>query len=414
MAENSHWRHGRVKMISPSIRTNDSYFPFSPSVIRATNNLHKTLPFSYAQNLIPPIEVVTKLYYEDAANSFEDGSLRARTGHGDPYTAPRQMQQEEAWKTITEQDFNYASGFRRGVILVGMTARLQDDDHVVMPYRPALEKCIFDWNPGRLEFMEPRPTEHETRARWLLELSQAIYVKWSGCAQTPLFRSRDPTQYCCEYTPRVDNEQEEERQKRDRERFLGSATCPRNKGIETIVNKMDLNVPTMSGAFGTHCFLFRPDDNRVAQNIQIIEAVDEERIVLPRLLLEDLIDEFEIGFFEPDSSVQRSLAMNDRREMQWKRHPMLENSHRFRKEYRHLRESLPGPCLANEDQLFQMSNWERHQIEDTRRWPRRETPQGLSLLHPGMFMLDETERESDCECELIRRDSSILSFSRLI
>ena len=122
MAENSHWRHGRVKMISPSIRTNDAYFPFSPSVIRSTNNLHKTLPFSYAQNLIPPVEVVTKLYYEDAANSFEDGSLRARTGQGDPYTAPRQMQQEEAWKTITEQDFNYASGFKRGVILVGMTA----------------------------------------------------------------------------------------------------------------------------------------------------------------------------------------------------------------------------------------------------------------------------------------------------
>ena len=379
MEESTHWRHGRVKMISPSIKTNDAHFPFSPSIVRASS-VNQTLPSSFVQNLLPPIEVVTKLYYNDVATTFDDGSLRSRTGHGDPYAAPRQMQREESWRNITSQDFEYACGFKTGIKLVGMTTQYQDDN-VAMPYRPALEKCIFDWNPGYLEWMEQRPTEHETRARWLLELSQAIYVKWSGCAQTPLFRTRDPMQYCCEFTQR--DESDEQRRKRDHDRLLGSATCPGNQGIETIVNKMDLNSPTMNGTFGTHCFLFRPDDSHAAHNIQIMNAVHEENIILPRLLLGDLLDGWEFGVIEVDSAIEMSLAMSDRDDMQWRRHPMLENSHRFQEEMRQLEEALPGPCIANEDQLFYMANWERHQIEDTHRWSHRETPEALPFYHSG-------------------------------
>ena len=138
MEESTHWRHGRVKMISPSIKTNDAHFPFSPSIVRASG-VNQTLPSSFVQNLLPPIEVVTKLYYNDMTTTFDDGSLRARTGHGDPYAAPRQMQREEAWRNITSQDFKYACGFKSGIKLVGMTTRHQDDN-VAMPYRPAMEQ----------------------------------------------------------------------------------------------------------------------------------------------------------------------------------------------------------------------------------------------------------------------------------
>ena len=365
-------------------KEDDDYFPLSASVQRCVEN--GTIHPLQAKHLDPPFQTVANLYYPERGESTIRASssriANAAGSHKKIHLAPLHFRNQAVWKNFTPCDHEYSKGFRDFV--PSTFTQNFNWDHVQLLTHPAWEKTTYNDSPELVDEHDLPPSPSQNNAREFLAQDEECRVKYSGCGETQNLRY--PSVFCCTQTNRhAHNRNAEMRRKHEFSLVHSRPICPANRCLHSSINNLDLNAKNAQNHALRHFFVIRPvPPNELENQLQFIFDREGKRLPFQwhkSQHTEDRIGELEVGFLEPDSSLQMSLSADRWKSVNAHPHPFLRDSPLYKD---HLKEFADnggaplGPPIGNPSQNMLMGRWVRKQTEANVWQNRQPTPRALN------------------------------------
>jgi len=357
------WHTRRARF---STSQDDSYFPFSPELIKAEDK--GVLSREYAGHMDPPISVLTNLYYPRRSTRANDVIIpdlfnRVSTNSSE---VSRHFNNQEQYKAMTGRDMNYRFGWSK-IIPNGMVAVEKPKNNPLGI--PFVEHLSFNY----VRTSDDRVYHSNCNLHELLAVIEAQIIK-GGCPEIALNDDDELTQrYCCEAFNKLDNENNEEFEKLhhniNRYAIHQIPQCPTNDYYNTMMCDLDVNEITEEGSNYIHAFCFRPMQHECSKLIYQSLRTMGYLLDYPAVL-KNHIAYVECGFMKLDAGLEMSASKHQREKRIHYFHPYLNYSNKYKKETEEFFAPSGGgisaPPMANSSQAWNMARWCRRMEKDAR------------------------------------------------
>lgn len=357
-----------IRTVTPDQRREDEdYFPLSASVVKAVEK--ETLPLLQAQHLEPPHQTASNIFFPSKGESTIRASASriasVAGSHKKVHQAPHHFRSQAIYKNFSKGDHDFALGFRDFAPSSFTGNQTWDNVHLIE--HPSWEKTCFNENPGPLEQGQHPPDPSQFEGREFLSRNTDCRVKFSGCTERRNKRLRGC--YCCHNVrENAYTRNNEARQKHENSEIHCKTLCPANIHLHSSLLGLDLNAHSADGHALTHLILYRPVEPKDLEE-QLLHTFYKEgrRLAIkyvPEHHRDDRISELELGFLEPDSSLQMSLSRYQLQSMESHPHPFFRDSQLYKDQVEKFKENRGaiGPPPGNPSQNLLMGLWTRKQI----------------------------------------------------